>query len=145
MLEAFTTKHNRIISFICLAACGLLGAAAAAVGINDNLPGILLVYLAVIAFLLAFTHPWRAARQYRNLIFASVAGFIVFTVLHNLLDAAAVNLGAPALVVGLLDILGTGCFLIAVLLCPAALAVGAAGAAVLYIRERRSRRGATAA
>jgi uncharacterized membrane protein YccC len=57
MIAAFSTPRNRIKTFILLAICGLLAIAAAAVGIDDNPPGILLAFLAATAFVLAFVHP----------------------------------------------------------------------------------------
>ena len=42
MSDAFSTPSNRIKALILLAICGLLAIAAVVVGIDDNLPGILL-------------------------------------------------------------------------------------------------------
>jgi hypothetical protein len=58
MIDAFSTSRNRIKTLILLAICGLSAIAAAAVGTDDNPPGILLAYLAATAFVLALVHPW---------------------------------------------------------------------------------------
>ena len=70
MIGALSTPQNRIKTLILLVICGLLAIAAAAVGIDDNLPGILLAYLAATAFVLAFVHPWRSARKFMFLLLA---------------------------------------------------------------------------
>ena len=64
MINAFSTLGNRGKTFVLLVICGLLAIAATIVGINDNLPGILLAFLAAVAFVLAFAHPWRSARKF---------------------------------------------------------------------------------
>ncbi len=45
MIDAFSIPRNRIKALILLVVCGLLTIAAAAVGVDDNPPGILLAYL----------------------------------------------------------------------------------------------------
>ena len=140
MIEAFSTPRNRNRTFILFAVCGVL-AIAAAIGIDDNPPGLLLAFLSASAFVLAFVHPWRASKQFRYLIYASVLGFIVFAVLHNVFDFVASKLGGSGLVPGLLNGAGAAFFLVAVLLCPPGLLVGAVGAAVMYRRERHSQPG----
>ena len=57
MTSAFSPPKNRKMMLILLAICGLLAIAAVVVGIDDNLPGILLALLAATAFVLAFVHP----------------------------------------------------------------------------------------
>ena len=137
MIEALSTPRNRIRTLILLATCGLAAIAAAAAGIDDNPPGILLAFLAATAFVLAFVHPWRTSRQFRRLLYASALGFVVFGLLHIVFEAIAFNLGGSGLVPDLLNVAGAVCFLIAVLVCPPGLLVGAVGAVVMAIRNRR--------
>jgi hypothetical protein len=144
MFAAFSTPFNRRRSFILLAACGVLAIAGAAVGIDDNLPGVALVYLSAITFVLAFAHPWRTARQFRDLFFASVLGFIAFATLHNLLEFLA-GKAESDLLQSLLGAAGGFFFLAAILLCPSGVLVGGAGAVFLYFRQRHSQPGAPAA
>ena len=137
MIDALFTPSNRTRTLMLLVICGLLAIAAAAIGIDDNLPGILSAFLAAAALILAFVHPWRASRQFMRLLYASVLGFIVFGLLHNVFEGIASNLGGSGLVLDLLNGAGAFFFLIAVLVCPAGLLVGAVGAAVMSIRNRR--------
>lgn len=136
MIDALSTPHNRIRTLILLVTCGLSAIAAAAVGIDDNPPGILLAFLAVTAFVLAFVHPWRTSRQFRRLLYASALGFVVFGLLHIVFDVIATNLGGSGLVHDLLSA-GAALFLIAVLFCPSGLLVSAVGGVVMAIRNRR--------
>jgi drug/metabolite transporter (DMT)-like permease len=137
MIDALSTLHNRIRTLILLVTCGLSAIAAATVGIDDNPPGILLAFLAATAFVLAFVHPWRTSRQFRRLLYASALGFVVFGLLHNVFEAIASNLGSSGLVQDLFNGAGAALFLIATLVCPPGLLVGAVGAVVMAIRNRR--------
>jgi uncharacterized membrane protein (UPF0136 family) len=138
MTGAFSTPHHRKMTLILLAICGLLAIAAAAVGIDDNPPGILLAFLAATAFVLAFVHPWRTARKFIFLLLASVLGFVLFVILSIIFDSVAQN---PATSGALQDLMQSPAFdtlnLIIALICPAAFIVGAIGSVVMFIRSRR--------
>jgi uncharacterized membrane protein (UPF0136 family) len=137
MIDAFSTPSNKTRTLILLVICGLLAIAAAFAGIDDNPPGILLAYLAATAFVLAFVHPWRTSRQFMRLLYVSILGFVVFGLLHNVFEAIASYLGGSGLLNGLLNGIGGVLFLVAVLVCPPGLLVGAVGAVVMSIRNRR--------
>jgi disulfide bond formation protein DsbB len=138
MIDAFSTPHNRIKTLILLVICGLSAMAAAAVGIDDNPPGILLAFLAAIAFILAFVHPWRTAKKFMFLLLASVLGFVLFVILSIIFDSIAQN---PATSGVLQDLMQSPAFdtlnLIIALICPAAFIVGAVGSVAMFIRNRR--------
>ena len=138
MIDAFSTPRNRITTFILLAICGLLAIAAVAVGIEDNLPGILLAFLAATAFVLAFAHTWRTARKFMFLLLASVLGLVLFVILNIILDTVAQN---PATSGALQDLIqspfANTLSLIIVMVCPAAFIVGAVGSVAMLIRNRR--------
>jgi len=130
--------NHRKRTSILLTICVLLGIAAAAVGIDDNPPGILLAFLSASAFVTAFVHTWRTSKQFLHLILGSIFGLVVFAVLHNVFDIVASKPGLSGLVPGLLTGASTAFFLVATLLCPSALLVGAVGAVVMYRREHHS-------
>jgi hypothetical protein len=138
MTSAFSTPLNRIRTFILLATCGLLAIAAIAAGINDNLPGILLAYLAATAFVLAFVHPWRTAKKFLLLLLASLLGFVLYIMLNIILDSVAQN---PATSGALQDLIQSpvvnALSLIIAMVCPAAFIVGAVGSVAMFIRSRR--------
>jgi hypothetical protein len=142
MFEAFSSPKNRKTTLSLFIICGVLGIAAGFIGIDDNLPGVLLAFLSVLAFILAFVHPWRRRKLYLNLIYASILGFVGFALLHNLFEFAASKSGGGGLLVESLNLVGGAFFLIAVLLCPVCLLVGVVGFAVMSILENHSKSGA---
>lgn len=137
MIEALSTPRNRKVTVVFLAIAAALAAAAGLVGISDNPPGILLAYGAAAALVLAFVHPWRTSRQFRYLLYGSFLGFLVFAVAHNLFEVVAGKMGGPGFVVAVLQGIQVAAFLIAVLICPPALLIGAVGAVLIAIRNRR--------
>ena len=139
---AFSSPRKRIVTFVFLAACAVFAIAASVVGISDNPPGILLAFLAAISFVLVFVHPWRTTKQYKFLFYASGLGFILFAILHNAFDAFAEMSASVGALHALLEGLSVAAFLLAILLCPPALLVGAVGSVVMFIwNRRRQRRG----
>lgn len=138
MLEALSISRNRNRTFVLLAICGMLALAAAAVGIDDNPPGLLLAFFSAAAFTVAFVHPWRATKNFKILMLASGLGLVVFGFLHNAFHALASVAGSSGLTHDLLSGAGVAFFLIAILLCPPAFLVGAVGAIVMSRMEPKS-------
>jgi uncharacterized membrane protein (UPF0136 family) len=138
MIEAFSTSRIRIQSIILLVISGLLTIAAAVVGFNDNPPGILLAFLAAIAFVLAFAHPWRTARKFMFLLLAAVLGSVLLIILNIIFDSVAQD---PATSGALRDLIQSpatnALILIIAMLCPAAFIVGVVGSVAMFIRNRR--------
>jgi hypothetical protein len=64
-------------------------------------------------------------------------GFVVFGFLHNVFEAIASNLGGSGLVHDLLNAAGAALFLVATLVCPPGVLVGAVAAVVISIGNRR--------
>ena len=138
MKDSFS-PDNRIKTFILLAICVLSAVAAALLGIDDNLPGILLALVAAAAFILAFVHPWRSARKFLFLLLAAVLGFILFVVLNILIDTAVQN---PATPLALRELTDSPAFetmsIIIIMILPAAILIGVVGWIVMVIRSRQS-------
>jgi hypothetical protein len=137
MIEALSTHHNRVVTVVFLVIAAVLAAAAGIVGISDNPPGILLAYGAAAALVLAFVHPWRTSRRFRYFFYMSFVGFALLVVVHNVFEVVASRMGGPGLVVALLQGIQVAAFLIAVLVCPPAILIGAVGAVVMWIRNHR--------
>lgn len=133
MIDALS-PHNRIRTLILLLICGLLVITAAIVGISDNPPGILLAFLAATAFVLAFVHPWRTARQFRLLLYASALGLALFVILDSVFAAVGLD---SAIMGTLLDDLLNGLALAAFFLAAAGFIAGAVGSVAMFIRSRR--------
>jgi len=138
MIAAFSTPHNRTKTLILLEVCGLLAIAAAAVGIDDNLPGVLLAFLAATVFVIAFVHPWRTAKKFALLLLASVLGFVLYIILNIILDTAIQDSATAGALQELLQSPVVAAFsIIIAMLCPAAFIVGAVGAVAMFMRSRR--------
>jgi hypothetical protein len=138
MIAAFSTPPNRTKTFILLAACGLLAIAAAAVGIDDNLPGVLLAFLAATAFVLAFVHPWRTAKKFVFLLLASVLGFVLYIALNIVLDTAVQDPATAGTLQELLESpVANALSIIIAMLCLAVFIVGAVGSVAMFMRSRR--------
>lgn len=121
---------------VSLGICGLAVIGAAILGVDDNPPGIALAYLAAICFIIAFVHSWRSVSQFGVLALVSVLGFVIFALLHNLLEGSASNLTRSSWLKPVLEGAAAVAFLIAVLITPAAVVVGLIGAAILYVRKQ---------
>lgn len=128
MFEAFS-KAQRKRTLLLVVICGVLAAAAGAVGISDNPAGGSLAFLSGIALVLAFVHPWRTSRRFLLLAGAAVVAFVAIVVVGGLIDNAGVDTGA----------VGSAAFLVAIFLCPAGLVVGIIGAMVTRVTSRRAR------
>jgi len=98
------------------------------IGIDDNLPGILPLFLGGIILIFAFTHNWKNAGPYLLLGFFSIVGFAVSVFLHNMFEV----IGGEGTVLGIISAVF---FLIAVILCPAGLLVGIVGSIVRALKK----------
>ena len=138
-LRPTSTKSNRRVTLLwCVICCGSL-IAAFIVGVSDNLPGLVLCYVAAISIILAFTHSWRRTKYFFILLCASLVGFVVFVVLHNVFYALG-QMAADIIVLGrLLEIFHVVSFLIAIFVCPAGFLIGVVGSVVAIITHFRKK------
>jgi hypothetical protein len=132
------SPNNRIKTFILLAICVLSAIGAVVIGIDDNLPGILLAFLAATCFILAFVHPWCTPRKFLFLLLAAVLGLILFVALFILIDITAQN---PVTPLALRELTESPAFeitsIIIAMILPAAILIGMVGWIVMLIRSRR--------
>ena len=110
---------------------------AIVVGVSDNIPGIVLCYLASIVLAVAPTRTWRKTKRFLILVASSVIGFFVFVFLHNAFYALAILTNHIAALSHLMEAFDAVFFIIAVFLCPATFLVGAVGSIVCAIIEQR--------
>jgi len=131
----FKKKHRKAtITFLILGV--ILTVLAFVVGISDNLPGIALWYLGIVALIMAFAHTWRRIKNFRNLLIVSIIGFPVFVVLHNVmygLAELAENIYLVNILLSGLDVLF---FLLAIIVCPPGIVVGILGIVVLFQKQK---------
>jgi hypothetical protein len=145
MIDAFSTPKNRTRAFFLLAASCVLAIGAAVIGISDNPPGIALAFLSAAALILAFVHPWRSVKQFWHLFRAAGLGLIAFAVLHILFDFFAAKSVGAAFLHDVLNSAGAASLLVAILICPPGLFIGAAGALAMFLWNRHSHKSASAA
>jgi hypothetical protein len=136
VLEFLGDRKHRKATIALLAIGATLVIVALIVGIADNLPGILLLYLGVAAFILAFAHGWHRARSFQILLLVSVIGVPVFAVLHNVMYALANMMGGVVLLRQVFQFLHASCFLLALIVCPPGILIGAVGSLVVFFRHR---------
>jgi hypothetical protein len=113
-------------------------AAALAVGINDNLPGIALLYVASVSLVLAVAHRWRRVKPFVWLLVGSLVLFPVAAVLHNAFYALGELVDGVRVLKSVLDAFHVTFFLTAILLSPAGVAVGAVGSLVTWSRTHKA-------
>jgi hypothetical protein len=131
-------RRRRRTTLVLIAVGGASLAAALLIGIADNPPGLLLVYLAVAAGILAFAHHWRRVKCFLILLGASLIGFPLAVVLHNAFYALAEITSDIVVLPHVLGFLEVAFFLLAVLVCPPGILIGALGSiAVALWRSRR--------
>ena len=141
-LRSTNTKGSRRIKLLWMVICCGSLIAAFIVGINGNLLDQTLCYIAAISIILAFIHSWRRVKYFFILLGASLVGFFVFVVLHNVFYGLG-QIAADINILGqLLDFLHAVFFVIAVLVCPAGASIGVVGSmvtAITYFKKRRVR------
>ena len=116
--------------------CALI-ISAIVVGVSDNMPGIVLCYLAIVVLVVTPTHTWRKTRRFLILLGASVIGFLVFVFLHNAFYALTILTSHIAALSHLMEAFHVVSFIIAVFLCPATFLAGAVGSIVCAVMGRR--------
>ena len=132
-------RDRRATLILIAMGCGFL-AAALLIGVNDNPPGLALVYLAVAAWILAFARRWRRVRSFVILLGVGLVGFLLSVILHNLLYALS-ELAADMVVLSrVLGFLGVVFFIFGVLVCPPGVLIGVVGSVVMAVRDRRRKR-----
>ena len=134
MINALSTHHNRMLSAVFLAVSCISAIAAGVIGIEDNAPGILCAFIAAVALVLAFVHPWRSAKQFGLLMLGAVLCFVISGVLHNVFHGIAGSMESAQVSRKMLEGLGVAAFLLAVLICPPAVMVGLVGSVAMFVR-----------
>ena len=136
--ETLMGERSRRITSILVVLAVILIIGAVVIGINDNLPGIVLCYIAAILIFVAFTHTWQR-RRFLILTAASFAGFFIFVLLHNAFYALGVVTGDIPGVSHFLEFSHVAFFCLAVFICPPGFAVGAVGSIIFAVRKLRGK------
>jgi hypothetical protein len=130
------TKKRRTLTFTLVGIGTVLLIGPFLFGVNESPPGLLVSYAGSTALFAAFVHRWREAKKYLFLGGASLIGFLIFVILHNLFYALGEKYADVVVLGQLLEGLSVVSFLAAILVCPPGFLVGAMGAVVIYLREK---------
>lgn len=136
-LQLKGTKSSRKVTFILLAIFCASMIAVFFTGLSGNWLELLLCYLAATALILAFVHTWRRVKYFLILLGASLVGFPLFAVLHNVfygLEQMAADIIVLSHLLGFLDV---GFFLVAIIVCPAGFLIGVVGSVLMYLKKRK--------
>ena len=132
-------KSNLKVTFLFLAISIISLVIAFIIGIADNPPGLLLCFIGIIALMLVFVHRWRKAKNFLILFVASLIGFPVFAILHNVMYGLAKMADDIIILSQLLSFLDVMFFLIAIMVCPPGILVGVVGSIVFYFKNKRTK------
>ena len=104
------------------------------VGVSDNVPGIVLLYLAITVPFIALTRNWQSVKRFLILLGTSFVGFFVFVLLHNVIYGLVYveMLNRP-------DLDEPFFFIMAIFVCPIGFLVGAVGSIFLTIKSKQAR------
>jgi len=130
-------EDNRKKTVILLSISIVLIFFALIIGIDDNPPGVLSIYVGFIFLMLTFIHYWRESKKFLILFVSSIIGGIVFGVLHNLFDGLQIMTGDVIVLSQILVFLSVTSFLIALLVCPPGILIGIVGSLVFYFKGRK--------
>jgi nitroreductase len=101
--------------WILIAAGVLTGVIAIVIGVSDNLPGIILLYVGLTCLAGAWVWNWPSPREFWILLLVSLASFPVGVVLHNLFYAFGTMVVENRFLTGVSGFLGGFFFLVAVM------------------------------
>jgi nitrogen fixation/metabolism regulation signal transduction histidine kinase len=135
LISSWSNRTTRV-ALLAIFLASLAGALF--IGVADNPPGIVLLYVASAAFILTFVHTWRDSKRFVILLIASLVGLIVFAVLHNVFYGLADATADNGLLHHLMTALSVLFFLLAILVCPPGILIGGIGTALLYRRRQGS-------
>jgi len=134
--EIYNRRSRREVTFILITLGIIFLITAFVIGIEDNFPGILFLYLGIIALIIAFIHHWREKRKFKFLLIYSLIGIPVFIVMHNLLDGIVKLVEDSIIVTNILGFLSGLTFLLALIICPVGLLIGGIGLGL--VRKNKS-------
>lgn len=138
--KVFGEKRSVKISLIFVAICLVLTVLALVIGINDNIPGFIVLVLGAFSLALAIVQGWRRSKKYGILAIASFAGIFLFGVLHNVFYGMGKSLMDIAVVYYIFAGLAVFSFFMALLVCPVGFLTGFIGFMIFKSSERRERK-----
>jgi len=128
-------QQDKKLSLIFLSVFVAFTILASIIGIADNPPGIILLYIGTASLILSFIHHWRSSRKYLIFLGVTIATFVISAILHNVLDGVADQYISMAILKSVVGGLGVVFFLLAVIVCPPAVIISIIGAIKYAIKK----------
>ena len=122
--EFYSRRTRREVTFIMITLSIIFLITAFSIGIEDNFPGILFLYVGIITLGVAFTHHWREKRKFKFLRIFSLLSIPVFAVMHELLEALNKTLENSTIISNIAGYLSTISFFLVLFFCPVGLLIG---------------------
>ncbi|UCE65108.1 MAG: hypothetical protein JSU85_09520 [Candidatus Zixiibacteriota bacterium] len=139
----FGEKRSLRVSLIFLALCAIFTVLALVIGIDDNIPGFIILVLGAFSLALAIVHGWRKSKKYGILAIGSFVGIFLFGILHNVFEGLAKNFMDIVFLYYIFAGIGVFSFFMALMVCPVGFLTGIFGFAILRIKEYRERKNQT--
>ena len=133
------TTRGRKITFILAGLAVALIVGALVIGVSDNVPGLVLCFIAAILIFVACIHTWREMKKFLILTGASLVGFSVFVLLHNAFYGLGIITSDIPVVSRFMEFSHVAFFCLAIFVCPAGFVAGAVGSIVFGIRKLRAK------
>jgi len=137
-----TRTRKRTLILVALAVAFIVGALI--IGVSDNIPGLILCFIAVTLIFVACVHTWRQTKKFLILMGASLAGFFLFVILHNVFYGLATFTSDIPVVSHFMEFSHVAFFCIALFICPSGFLIGAVGSiyfAISKLRAKQSQQG----
>jgi len=121
------TNTRGALTFLAIGVAALV--AAFIIGIDDNPPGLLLLYAGCTSIILAAVHRWRSPKSFLWLLVGSTASFIVSAILHNVFHGLGDDVfpNLPAAILWMFEAASVAFFWVALVLSPSGVLVGVVG------------------
>lgn len=136
-------KVNRKTTFLFLLLSVILVIVAIVMGITDNVPAILVLFTGIVLFVATFIHIWRRIRSYLILALIFALAFPIFVVLHNIISGISGLITENVWLISILGFFDAFAFILAVIICPAAVIAGLLGALILFVKDKKLGAGMT--
>jgi hypothetical protein len=137
--KVFGEKRNLKRSLIFLALCVIFTGVALVMGINDNIPGFIVLVVGAFSLALAIVHGWRKSKRYLILAISSFVGFFVFAVLVNLMEFLT-RIYADMFVYYIFAGINVVSYFMVLLICPLGFLTGFFGFVIFKSKEYRERK-----
>lgn len=139
-VKVFGEERSLKKSLIFLAICAVFTVVALVMGINDNIPGFIVLVLGAFFLALAIVHGWRKSRKFLILAICSFVGIFLFAFLHGVFESLAGKSADIILIYYIFAGIAVFSFFLALMICPLGFLTGIFGFAIFRTKEYKEKR-----